>query len=92
MTTSGRHRQWITFNFERLPFFRSNIIINYPLIKNEIYIKIGGDYGGGSFKMSFQVANVENLSEKITLLSSAFLRHKTVMSISSLLWNALKLK
>ena len=36
------------------------MIINYPFIKNEIHIKIGGDHGGGSFKTSFQVANVEN--------------------------------
>ena len=68
------------------------MIINYPFIKNEIYIKIGRDDGGGNFKMSFQVANVENLNKKITLLSSAFLRHKTIVSISSLLWDAFKLK
>ena len=36
------------------------MIINYQFIKNEIHIKIGGHHSGGSFKMSFQVANVEN--------------------------------
>ena len=40
------------------------MIINYPFIKNETHIKIGGDHGGGSFKMSFQVANVENPNRK----------------------------
>ena len=64
MTTSGRHRQWITFNFESFPFFRSNMTINYPLFRNEIHIKIGGDHGGGSFKISFQVAIVENPNQK----------------------------
>ena len=34
------------------------MVINYPFIKNEIHLKIGGDHGGASFKMSFQVANV----------------------------------
>ena len=40
------------------------MIINYPFIRNEIHIKIGGDHGDGSFKMSFQVANVENPNRK----------------------------
>ena len=40
------------------------MIISYPLIKNEIHIKIGGDHGGSSFKMSFQVAHVENPNRK----------------------------
>ena len=80
MTTSGRH--WITF--ESFPFFRSNMIINYPFIKNEIYSKIGADHGGGSFKMSFQVANVENPNQKDNIV--------VFMSIPTLLLNALKLK
>ena len=40
------------------------MIINYPFIKNEIHLKIGGDHGGASFKTSFQVANVENPNRK----------------------------
>ena len=91
MTISGRHRQWITFNFETFPFFRSNMIIIYPFIKNEIHIKIGGDHGGGSFKMSFQVANVENPNRKDNTVVFSIFEAKDV-SISSLLWNALKLK
>ena len=31
---------------------------------DEIHIKIGGDHGGGSFKMSYQVANVTNPNSK----------------------------
>ena len=91
MVTSGRHRQWITFKFESFPFFRSNLISNYSFIKNEIHIKIGGDHGGGSFKMSFQVANVENPNRKDNTVVFSIFEAKDV-SISSLLWNALKLK
>ena len=40
------------------------MLISYPLLKNEIYLKTGGDHGGGSFKMSFQVANVDNPNHK----------------------------
>ena len=40
------------------------MLINYPFIKNEIHLKIGGDHGGGSFKMSFQVASVVNRNRK----------------------------
>ena len=36
-------------------FFNHNFI---PA--NEIHLKIGGDHGGGTFKMSFQVGNVEH--------------------------------
>ena len=60
------------------------MIINYPFIKNEIHIKIGGDHGVGSFKMSFQVANVENPNRKDNTV--------VFVSITSFLLNALKLK
>ena len=31
---------------------------------NEIHLKIGGDHGGGSFKMCYQIANTENPNSK----------------------------
>ena len=35
--------------------------MNHNFIQNkEIHIKIGGDYGGGSFKMSYQIVNTIN--------------------------------
>ncbi|XP_065672293.1 uncharacterized protein LOC136090116 [Hydra vulgaris] len=38
-----------------------NDLVNHNFIQNkEIYIKIGGDYGGGSFKMSYQIVNTIN--------------------------------
>ena len=67
------------------------MIINYPFIKNEIHIIIGGDHGAGSFKMSLQVANVENPNRKDNTVVFSIFEAKDV-SISSLLWNALKLK
>ena len=38
---------------------------------DEIFLKIGGDHGGGSFKMSFQVANTDhpNKAENTVLFS-----------------------
>ena len=60
------------------------MIINCPFIKNEIHIKIGGDHGVGSFKMTFKVANVENPNRKDNTV--------VFVSITSLLLNALKLK
>ena len=60
------------------------MIINYPFIKNEIYIKIGGDHDGGSFKISFQVANLENPSRKDNTV--------VFVVIPSSLLKALKLK
>ena len=65
--------------------FRSNMLITDPFITNEIHITIDGDHVGGSFKMSFQVANVEIPTENIILLSSAFLRQKIIVSTSNLL-------
>ena len=50
------------------------MLINYPFIKNEIHLEIGGDHGGASFKMSFQVANVVNPNRKdSTVVFSIFL-------------------
>ena len=40
------------------------MLINYPFIKNEIHLKIGGDHGGDSFKMSLQVTNIDNPNQK----------------------------
>ena len=40
------------------------MLINYPFIKNEIHLQIGGENGGSRFKMSFQVANVDNPNKK----------------------------
>ena len=60
------------------------MIINCPFIKNEIHIKIGGDHGVGSFKMTFKVANVENPNRKDNTV--------VFVSITSFLLNALKLK
>nr|XP_047128084.1 uncharacterized protein LOC124808929 [Hydra vulgaris] len=42
-----------------------NSLINHEFIlQKEIQIKIGGDYGGGSFKMSYQIVNTHNSNSK----------------------------
>ncbi|XP_065669741.1 uncharacterized protein LOC136088822 isoform X2 [Hydra vulgaris] len=47
-----------------------NILESYNLIKHdgikndEIHIKIGGDHGGGSFKMSYQIVNQDQPNSK----------------------------
>ena len=40
--------------------FSYNMLVHHNHFNNEIHIKIGGDHGGGSFKMNYQVANVLN--------------------------------
>lgn len=41
--------------------------------KDEIWVKIGGDKGGGSFKMAFQIANLNNPNAKTnTIVYTAF--------------------
>lgn len=41
--------------------------------KDEIWVKIGGDKGGGSFKMAFQVGNLKNPNAKFnTIVYTAF--------------------
>ena len=39
---------------------KNGLIYDGHITQSEIHLKIGGDHGGGSFKMSFQVANVSN--------------------------------
>ena len=34
--------------------------------ENEIHIKLGGDAGGGSFKMAFQITNLDRPNSKPT--------------------------
>ena len=58
-------------------FFRNNLLIDHQFIKdNEIHVKIGGDHGGGSFKMSYQVANTLAVynpnSKENTIIFSTF--------------------
>ena len=37
------------------------MLVHHKFIQNnEMQVKIGGNHGGGSFKMSYQIANVHN--------------------------------
>ena len=44
--------------------YRSNLLTQHPTFQNEIRLKIGGDHGGGSFKMNYQVCNTEKPNSK----------------------------
>ena len=33
-------------------------------MENEVHLKVGGDHGGGSFKMSYQVCNTQHPNSK----------------------------
>ena len=38
-----------------------NLLVSHKFIPDdEVHVKIGGDHGGGSFKMTYQIANVNN--------------------------------
>ena len=52
---------------------RNNMLLFNENHNNEVHVKIGGDHGGGSFKMSYQIANVTNPNSKDnTLVFSLF--------------------
>ena len=38
--------------------------INNVIPEDQIWLKVGGDHGGGSFKMSLQIANIESPNSK----------------------------
>ena len=43
---------------------------------NEVHVKIGGDHGGGSFEMSYQIANVANPNNKDNTLAFSLFEAK----------------
>ncbi|XP_065672288.1 uncharacterized protein LOC124815234 [Hydra vulgaris] len=70
-TLEIKHAPWAYI--ENLPSNienRLNVLQSFRLIKqngikcDEIHIKIGGDYGGGSFKMSYQIVNQDQPNSK----------------------------
>lgn len=49
------------------------MLLERQAFKDEIHLKIGGDHGGGSFKMSYQPCNVTKPNSKDnTVVFSAF--------------------
>ena len=49
------------------------MIVHHPFLNDEVHLKIGGDHGGGSFKMSLQVVNTNNPNSKAnTMVFSIF--------------------
>ena len=44
--------------------------------ENEVHIKLGGDAGGGSFKMAFQIANLRHPNSKTNTVVIAMFHAK----------------
>lgn len=57
-----------------LVFRNERLVWHNDLIpKDEMWLKVGGDKGGGSFKMAFQIANLQNPNAKTnTVVFSVF--------------------
>ena len=53
---------------------KCNLLVFHKFIPvDEIHVKIGGDMGGGSFKMTYQIANVNNPNKlENTIIFSIF--------------------
>ena len=52
---------------------------------DEIWVKLGGDKGGGSFKMVFQICNVEHPNSPVNRIAAVdALKHITLLLIN--LW------
>ena len=56
--------------------FRINMLLFNENYNNEVHLKIRGDHGGGSFKMSYQIVNVANPSSKDNTLVFSLIRAK----------------
>ena len=57
------------------------MLVHHQFIQNnEIQVKIGGDHGGGSFKMSYQIANVHNPSSTDNTIAFSIFEAKVYCS------------
>ena len=59
---------------------RVNMIANHSFIPdNEVFVKIGGDHGGKSFKMMYQIANVEHPNRELNTIPFSVFNAKDTM-------------
>lgn len=49
---------------------------NNAIPEHEVHLKIGGDAGGGSFKMAFQIANLKHPNSKTNTVVFAMFQAK----------------
>ena len=63
-----------------LDSLKENLLVDSFIPSDKIFLKIGGDHGGGSFKMSFQVANVENPNKPENTVAFSVLEAKDYKS------------
>ena len=81
MTTFGRYCQLMTFDFESFHYSKMKFI--WKLVETMVVVVL---------KWAFKWLMLIIPTIRIILLSLAFLRQKTIMPISNLLWNTLKFK
>ena len=59
----------------------NNLLYHHQFIpSSEIHLKIGGDHGGGSFKMSFQIGNVKNPNKPENTVIFSIMEAKDIKS------------
>ena len=49
---------------QTLYFWNGPLTGNNAIPEQEVHLKLGGDAGGGSFKMAFQIANLQHPNSK----------------------------
>ena len=57
-------------------FRNGRLTWNNAIPENEVHIKLGGDAGGGSFKMAFQIANLRHPNSKTNTVVFAMFHAK----------------
>ena len=58
---------------------------NNAIPEQEVHLKLGGDAGGGSFKMAFQIANLQHPNSKTNTVVFAMFHAKDT-------WTTLKIQ
>ena len=59
---------------------------HHAIPADEVWVKVGGDHGGGSFKMSFQVTSVDNPnSERNTVVFCLYEANDSHPNVKSVL-------
>ena len=68
-----------------------NLLVSHPFIPDDdIHVKIGGDHGGGSFKMSYQIANVSNPKKLDDAVIFSIFEAKDSRANLRYVWNVLR--
>ena len=61
---------------QTLYFRNGRLTWNNAIPQQEVHLKLGGDAGGGSFKMAFQIANLQHPNSKTNTVVFAMFHAK----------------